>query len=91
MTNHDWARKQIGFYTNSVNFDIEQMKHHREIIKKEIAFIKEAQKEGYTFTTTKEKEDAERWYRYYYNQKKHDEKMIAKYYKELADFEVILY
>ncbi len=82
MTNHDFARTQIAFYTNSANFDIEQMKYNREIIKKENEFIKEAQKEGYTFTTTTEKKNAEKWYRYYYNQKKYDEKMIA-YCKEV--------
>ena len=91
MTNHEFARKQIDFYTGDVAFSVEQMKYYREIIKKENAFIKEAQKEGYTFTTTKEKTYAEKQYNYYYGQKKHDEKMIAYCKKVLLTADYLLF
>lgn len=83
MTNHEWARKQINFYKNEIEFNIKEMKYERETIKRENAFIKEAQKDGYTFTTTKEKRHAEHNYNYFYRQKKHAERMVKKYERDL--------
>lgn len=91
MTTHEWARKQIEFYSNEIDFALRQMKWERKTINRENAFIKEAQQEGYTFTSTKEKREAERNYGYWYRQKKHSEKMVAQYNEWLNKADFVLF